>query len=186
MREIETERLLLRDFVAADWDAFQAMLTDDETTRYMHFARWTDDQRREWFDWCLTNKEEPTPDVYNWAIVRKATGRTIGWLGIGSASHPIVEGERDFGYLLARAEWGQGYMTEALRALLDYEFAVLGTPLLSATCEVVNPASARVMEKAGMHFVKTVHDADFEGNWAERHHYAMHNPLARDAMTREC
>src|SRR5688500_5734454 len=96
MREIRTQRLLLRDMSPADWDVFHAMLTDAEATRYMHFANWTDEQRREWFSWCLANSYKPTPDAYNWAIVLKATGQTIGWLGIGGASHPEVEGERDF------------------------------------------------------------------------------------------
>lgn len=176
VRIIETERLILRDFVAADWDAVNAMLSDAEATRYMHFARWTADQRRAWFTWLLTNSQLPAPDVYSWAIVLKATAQTIGWFGIGSASHPVVEHERSFGYLLVRTAWGHGYMTEALRAVLTYEFETLGTPYISATCETANPASARVMEKVGMQHIKTVWDTDFEGNWAERHHYAIRNP----------
>lgn len=84
-----------------------------------------------------------------------------------------MPGERSFGYLLARAHWNRGYMTEALRAVLVYEFGTRGTPRVSATCEVENGASARVLEKAGMRLEKTVRDADFEGNWAVRHHYAI-------------
>jgi ribosomal-protein-alanine N-acetyltransferase len=176
MRVIQTERLILRDFVEADWDAVNAMLSDSEATRYMHFAQWSAEQRREWFDWCIENSQSPTPDAYNWAIVHKETAQTIGWFGIGSASRPAVDGERDFGYLLARPMWGHGYMTEALQAILPYEFDTLKTPYISATCETANPASARVMEKAGMRHIKTVRDSDSEGNWAERHHYAIHNP----------
>jgi RimJ/RimL family protein N-acetyltransferase len=176
MRSIQTERLLLRDFIAADWEAVNTMLSDPEVTRYMHFAGWTADRRRDWFLWCLNNSQSPAPDVYNWAIVLRATLQTIGWFGIGRASHPTVNGERDFGYLLARTVWGQGYMTETLRALLSYEFETLDTPYISATCEVTNPASARVMEKAGMHYIKTARDADSDGNWAERHHYGIYHP----------
>ena len=88
MRTIETERLILRDFIEADWDAVNAMLSDGEANRHMHFAKWTVEQRQEWFAWWLTNNQEDTPDTYIWAIVLKATGETIGYLGIGSASHP--------------------------------------------------------------------------------------------------
>jgi len=176
MRMLETERLILRDFVEADWDAINGMLSDAEATRYMHFATWAAEKRRKWLTWCLTNSQLPTPDAYNWAIVLKTTAQTIGWFGIGGASHPGVENERDFGYLLVRRAWGHGYMTEALRAVLRYEFETLGTPYISATCETANPASARVMEKVGMQHIKTVRDADSEGNWAERHHYAISNP----------
>lgn len=176
MRIIETERLLLRDFVETDWNAVNAMLSDSETTRYTHFSAWSHEQRRDWFAWCLANNQEATPDAYNWAIVLRATGETIGWFGIGSASHPVVAHARSFGYVLVRELWGRGYMTETLDALALYEFDTLSTPYIQATCETANPASARVMEKVGMQHVTTVRDRDFEGNWAERHHYGMSNP----------
>jgi RimJ/RimL family protein N-acetyltransferase len=64
-------------------------------------------------------------------------------------------------------------MTEALRAVLAYEFTTLRAPQIRATCETDNPASARVLEKAGMRREKTVYDTDFEGNWAHRHHYVI-------------
>lgn len=176
MRMIETERLLLRDFVEEDWDAVNVMLSNPETTRYMHFSAWLQEQRHEWFMWCLANNQMLPLDNYNWAIVLKATGTMIGWFGIGSAEHPVVENARSFGYLLVREMWGRGYMTEALGTLVVYEFDTLRTPYIQATCETANPASARVMEKVGMQRLKTVSDMDFEGNWAERHHYGISHP----------
>jgi RimJ/RimL family protein N-acetyltransferase len=170
---LETPRLVLRPFVPGDWDAVNSMLADPITTRYMHFATWTEDRRRRWFDWCVTNAQHPDVDALNWAITRKDSGDVIGWFGIGTASDAAVPGERVFGYLLDRASWNQGYMTEALRAVLAYEFGTRGAPRLRATCDVANPASARVMEKVGMRRETTVFDADFEGNWARRHHYAI-------------
>lgn len=143
------------------------MLSDSETTQYMHFAQWTEHQRREWFDSCVQNALQPDPEAINWAIARKSGGDVIGWLGIGTSS------ETGFGYLLDRAFWDQGYMTEAVGAVLKYEFAVYGASRVDATCDIANPASARVMEKCGMHHERTVYDADFEGNWAHRHHYAI-------------
>lgn len=148
------------------------MVSDPEAIRYMHFAHWNEDRRRQWFDWCVASAEAPD-DATSWAIVRKETKDVIGWFGIGNASAPSVPGERSFGYLLDPAFWGQGFMTEALRAVLDYELRVRGTAQVSATCEIPNGASARVMEKAGMRREKTVYDADFEGNWAHRHHYVI-------------
>jgi RimJ/RimL family protein N-acetyltransferase len=70
----------------------------------------------------VQNSEQPKPDAYNWAITLKSSGQLIGWLGIGTASHPTVAGERDFGYALHRDYWGHGYMPEALRAVLCFEF----------------------------------------------------------------
>jgi len=171
---LECDRLVLRDFVSTDWDTINAILSDPEVTRYMHFANWTEEKRREWFEWCIDNSHQPDPDVYNWAISLKTSGTVIGWLGIGSASHPTIMHERDFGYALDRDCWGQGYMTEALRAVLAYEFEMLGTQRIFATCETSNRASARVMEKAGMRYEGTFDDTDSEGNQALRHRYAIH------------
>lgn len=170
---LETPRLLLRPFAPEDWPAVHAMLSDSEATRYMHFAHWTEHQRRQWFDQCMATAQEAEPEAFNWAMTRREADDVIGWFGIGNASHPTVRDERSFGYLLNPAFWNQGYMTEALRAVLGYEFGLRGTPQVSATCEIANVASSRVMEKAGMRREKTVYDADFEGNWAYRHHYAI-------------
>ena len=149
------------------------MLSDPVTTRYMHFASWTEDQRRQWFDWCITNAQQPDADAINWAIMRKDSGDVIGWFGIGTSSAAAITGEQGFGYLLTRDVWNQGYMTEALRAVLAYAFDTRNAPRVRATCDTANVASARVMEKVGMRREKTVYDADFEGNWAHRHHYAI-------------
>lgn len=52
---LETTRLVLRPLAPTDWEPTNAMLSDAETTRYMHFAQWTEAERREWFDWCVAN-----------------------------------------------------------------------------------------------------------------------------------
>jgi RimJ/RimL family protein N-acetyltransferase len=172
---LETPRLVLRPFASSDWDAVSAMLSDPVTTRFMHFATWTEDQGRQWFNGCVTNAPQPPDDLdtFYWAIARKDSGEVIGWFGIGTSSDAAVPGERRFGYLLNRRYWNQGYMTEALRAVLADEFGARGTPLLRATCDVANPASARVMEKVGMRREQTVLNADLAGNWAQTHHYAI-------------
>ena len=75
-------------------------------------------------------------------------------------------------WLLRTSDWsitGGG----SLRAVLAYECDTRSAPRARATYDMANVASARVMEKAGMRHEKTVYDADFEGNWAHRHHYAI-------------
>ncbi len=170
---LETARLILRQFAPCDWDAVNTMLSDPVTTRYMHFATWTEGQRRRWFDWCVTNAQQADAGAINWAITRLDSGDVIGWFGIGTRRDAAVPCERSFGYLLSRALWNQGYMTEALHAVLAFEFDARSAPRLRATCDIANVASARVMEKVGMLREKTVYDADFDGNWAHRHHYAI-------------
>ena len=52
--------------------------------------------------------------------------------------------------MLARAEWGKDYMTEALRAVIEFAFTLPKVRRVWAVCDVDNTASARVMEKAGL------------------------------------
>jgi len=173
MIELETERLLLRPFQLTDWDELNALLSDPEVIRYMHFNSWTEEKRYKWLVWCVENNELANPDAYNWAITLRASTLLIGWLGIGAASHPTIAGERDFGYALHRDFWGLGYMPEALAAVLRFEFEQLKTPRIYGECELENSASARVMEKAGMRHKGVFLDADFEGNRRQRHRYAI-------------
>ena len=55
-----------------------------------------------------------------------------------------------FGYVLAKKFWGHGFATEALVFLVDWSLAQPEIFRAYAFCDVENPASARVMEKAGM------------------------------------
>ena len=56
----------------------------------------------------------------------------------------------DLGYVLAQEAWGQGYMTEALQAVLGAALASDRINRVKAICDLENVASQRVMEKAGM------------------------------------
>lgn len=55
-------------------------------------------------------------------------------------------------YWLGQGYWGNGYATEAVRAVLEFGFGILGLDRIHASYFTRNPASARVMEKAGMRF----------------------------------
>lgn len=110
MLTLETERLLLRDFSLEDWEAINAIVSDPEVTRYMHFFAWDEARRREWLEWMVQYASNPQRDAYNWAITLRSNSMLIGWLGIGGSSHE--EGARSFGYALGPRFWGHGYMTE--------------------------------------------------------------------------
>lgn len=145
MPTLETERLLLRDFVLSDWDALNAFLSDPAVTRFMHFASWDEGKRREWLTWLVQEASNPHRDADNWAMTLRSTGLLIGWLIIGKSRHAAEAGTRECGYALDQRFWGQGYMPEALRAVFTYEFTILGTHRIIAECETPNLASARVM-----------------------------------------
>jgi ribosomal-protein-alanine N-acetyltransferase len=172
---LETERLILRDFVPSDWDALNAFLSDPSVTRFMHFASWDEGRRREWLTSLVQDASTSQRDAYNWAITLRSNGLLIGWLIVGRSRHARDPGmgECGCGYALNQHYWGQGYMPEALQAACTYAFTVLGTRLIHAECERENTASARVMQKCGMHYEGTRYDDDGLGNWEHRDRYVI-------------
>jgi RimJ/RimL family protein N-acetyltransferase len=78
----------------------------------------------------------------------KNTGKVIGNISVVKLIESIDAAE--MGYCMSRAYWGQGLMPEALRAVMDYLFDVVGLNRVAACHDANNPKSGRVMEKAGM------------------------------------
>jgi RimJ/RimL family protein N-acetyltransferase len=70
----------------------------------------------------------------------------IGMVGISLSAET---GKPELGYWLGTPSWGQGYATEAVRALIDAFFAYGDETELTASARVINPASRRVLEKCG-------------------------------------
>ena len=175
--QLITPRLILRDFREDDWPALHAFRSDPLVARYMDWEPETPEQTRAWVLATIPHNRAQPRLPYNLTIVRRSDDRIIGWIGIGVPSRRgDYEREYDFGYALTRAYWGQGYMAEALRALLQFAFDGLRAQRVFGECDVRNLASARVMEKVGMR-----REAQFRHRYAaggdveENFRYAIHD-----------
>ena len=120
-RELETQRLLLRPFREDDAEAmFRNWASDPEVTRYLTWPTHDDPAftRTLAAQWEESSRD---PAFYQWAVVPKDLGEPIGSLSVvrTDASTESME----LGYCLGRAWWGQGLMTEAVRAVVGYLFA---------------------------------------------------------------
>jgi RimJ/RimL family protein N-acetyltransferase len=73
----------------------------------------------------------------------------------------------EVGYVLERAHWGMGLMTEVVAAVRDAAFADPDIHRFQALCDVENLASARVMEKAGMVREGTLRNYEIHPNRSE-------------------
>ena len=87
--------------------------------------------------------------TYYWGIYLK-NGEMIGSAGITITSEYDFKGE--LGYKIGSRWWNQGYSSEAARAVIDYMFRNTDIERIDAFSPVENPASKKVMEKAGMHY----------------------------------
>jgi RimJ/RimL family protein N-acetyltransferase len=154
---LETDRLVLRRFTEDDVDSLVELDSDPDVMRFINGGRPT--PRREIERDVLPaflGYYERFAGYGFWAAVEKATGRFIGWFHFRpvAAAHPE---EVELGYRLCKSAWGQGYATEGSRALIHKGFAELGVHRVFASTMVVNVASWRVMEKAGLRFVTRFH-----------------------------
>jgi [ribosomal protein S5]-alanine N-acetyltransferase len=160
--EIVTERLLIRDFVAEDWLAAHAYRADPEVTRYM-LIRPSEgpEQTRAAIEQRIREAQQSPRERYTLALTLRSDGRLIGQIWIGpSADDFPAEDEIGFGYMLHRDHWGQGYGTEAARAIVRFGFDEMGARQVSAWCFEANRASARVLEKAGLCLALREEDVD--------------------------
>ncbi len=140
----QTLRLTLRRLATTDADSiFEAYAQDGEVTR---FLTWPPHQRIEETRAFVQQKIEAwdAGTEFTWTISRKG-GELIGGIALRRQEFKV-----DFGYVLARTSWGNGFAAEALQPLVDWAMAQPGVFRAWAVCDTDNPASARVMEKVGM------------------------------------
>lgn len=154
---LETERLILRRFAADDVENLVELDGDPEVMRFINGGRPTprDEVESEILPAFLGHYRRFGGFGF-WAAVEKATGRFVGWFHLRPADG-APPGEVELGYRLRRSAWGKGYATEGSRALVDKGFADLGARRVVASTMVVNAASRRVLEKAGLRYVRSFH-----------------------------
>ena len=145
--KLETERLLLRKVRRRDAADLFAYAQDPEVSRHVLWTahRSLSDSRAFLSQLCRQYRLG-LPATFG--IEEKESGRligTIGFMGL-SAEHRYAE----VGYSLARSRWNRGLMTEALKAVLCFAFETLELNRVEAVHETDNPASGKVMAKAGM------------------------------------
>ena len=144
----ETERLVLREFTPEDFEDVHAYASDYETVKHMMFGPNTEEQTRAYLEKQCREEREAEPRMhYNLAIQRRDNGRVIG----GVSFH--MNWRRDdaiLGAVLNRHETGRGYMTEAMRGVLDLAFDDLKLHRIHAVCDVDNEAILHVLDKCAM------------------------------------
>lgn len=146
---LTTDRLILRPFRPEDAPAmYNNWACDPEVTK---FLTWPPHSSAEVTASLLTAwvGHYSEPAYYNWAITLKEKDEPIGNISVVEIKDNVSEAV--IGYCMSRSLWRRGIMPEALSAIMDYLFDV-GFLRIAAAHDVNNPASGRVMEKAGMKY----------------------------------
>jgi ribosomal-protein-alanine N-acetyltransferase len=143
---LETERLILRELRPGDAEAIMEIRGDYEVTRYNTGEPYE-------FLWQAQDliagigAEYAQKRELRWGITLKSLDRVIGICGFNYWSRRDHRGS--IGYDLARAHWGNGYMPEALRAVLRFGFTQMGLNRIEADTSLYNTNSQRVLRKLG-------------------------------------
>lgn len=149
MREIETPRLLLRQFTPDDLDDLYRLYSNPDLIRFSGSAR-TKKETQTALSAIIKHYEH---GFGMWAVIHKADDKLIGRCGLCFLDNTL---EVELGYLLDKFYWCRGLATEASHASLKYGFELVKLEKIVAIARPENIASRRVMAKVGMQYEKDV------------------------------
>lgn len=147
---IQTERLILRRFTEDDAEALYQILSDEEVNTYLPMFPLKDlGEAKDYLKSKYLDKYQELTG-YHYAICLRTDSKPIGYIQISDGD------SHDLGYGLRKEYWHKGIVTEAAQALIDEVRGKI--PYLTATHDVNNPRSGKVMEKIGMKYQYSYHE----------------------------
>ncbi len=167
MKELETERLVLRPFTDDDIEIHSVVFSDPAVCRYYCGRILTEQETREWLihrRWQTRNAD----DLGFLAVRRKPDLSIIGLVALQLLLADWLRFETDpedspaplaveLSYAFGTAFQGQGYATEACMALIEYGFKVKRIPRLTNEIDSDNFPSIDLCERLGFQRRKNVH-----------------------------
>lgn len=175
-KRIETKRLILRSPKESDAEPmFSNWANDPEVTKYL---TWNPHESVDVTKTIVSRwlKEEEDPKTVRFLITIKGNDDPVGSIDVVG----YHDGDPEIGYCLSRKLWGQGYMTEACQAVMDYLFA-LGHKRILIDAAEDNIGSNRVIAKCGFRFVdkeRKEHTSAFKEAPVTLNHYEILRPDA--------
>lgn len=143
---LTTKRLVLRELRPSDAEHVLAMRSDPEVMRHVNRPLATSiDDALALIE--LINSRGAAGESVQWAITVKGEDHYLGIIGFWrlEKAHHYAE----LGYILARDQWGKGYTSEAIAAVVEFGFRTLGFHRIQAITRPENEVSVRVLEKNG-------------------------------------
>ena len=170
--KLETERLILRDFVKDDW---QAVLEYQSDPLYLRYYDWTDrtpEAVQEFVGWFLDHQMQEPRIKFQLAVTLKSSNQLIGNCGIRMGAPNALQA--DIGYELDPKHWNHGYATEAAHTIVDFGFSHFDLHRVWSWCVADNAGSAHVLEKLGMRLEGRLRENEhYRGRWWDTLMYAI-------------
>jgi len=154
MLKLETKRLIIRPTNSNDISSIHEMLNCKETMKFFVEGVYSIEKVHEFIN---RNQKE----VHHFTILLKSSNRIVGKI---SYNPWVMKKTKEIGWIIFKTAEGNGYATEAAKAIAAYAFEEEKIHRLIATCQPKNIASKRVCEKLGMRlegeFKKCIHYKD--------------------------
>ncbi len=144
--EIRAPRVSLRWLLDRDVDDLFRIYSDAEAMKYWSSLPMTDRGEAEALVASVREFFE-AQTLLQWGVWHRDDSKTIGTVTLASLDLRNLRAE--IGFMLSRDRWGQGLMSEALGALLDYAFGELELERIEADVDPRNEASLRLLERLG-------------------------------------
>ncbi len=177
MKQLETERLILRPFQDNDLDRIYAILSHPDIWVHDPGRPRTFEETRSFL--IFRDGAYHNARFGQMAVIRKSDEAIIGYCGLQLLllDHGIFKSpEVEMFFALDRAEWGQGYISEAGHEIIRYGFEDLRLRRIVSTAAIENRRSINLMRRLGMHLVSD----PFEPEWVVG---SIENPLLCDEAT---
>ncbi|MVM32323.1 GNAT family N-acetyltransferase [Spirosoma sp. HMF4905] len=145
--QIETSRLVLRDYRPTDLESIHAYVSQPVVVQYAPWGPNSLEDTQEFLEEVQERKAQKPRLIYEFAIERKEDGRQIG--GCELVIDKQIPLEAILGYIINPDYWGQGYATEVTHKLVELAIHTFNAKTIKATCDERNKGSIRVLEKSG-------------------------------------
>ena len=144
---LETERLIIRDYKETDLNDMHRLWSDKETMRYLDdiYCPGIEDTKK-YLKIGIDNT-----DGHYFCICDKLTGNYMGSIGYTITDTTPLGNIVHMGYMLLPEHNGKGYMTEAVKRVIEFAFTEDNCVRITTGCIKEHEASRKVMEKAGFH-----------------------------------
>ena len=171
--ELRTERLLLRQFTDTDLLDVFAGLSDPEVIKYYGVSYDSIEATKTQMNF-FTDLEKTRTGIW-WAVCSPDNAEFYGAGGLNDLSE--VHRKAEIGCWLLRANWGKGFMTEGMEAILQFAFEQMDLHRVEAVIETENNASKKAMHKLNFIHEGTMKDCEYKnGRFISLDMYATFNP----------
>ncbi len=157
---IETDRLVLKSISAEDREFIFSQFSDEEVTKYLYDEEPLTEisGADEIIDMYVQSK---SLGISRWILVRKSDNAKMGTCGF-HCFNPS-ENKIDIGYDMKETFWGNGYMQEAIKALVNVIIRELKVKQINAHIYIENRNSVKLVERLGFQFSGNEYYCTFRG-----------------------